>query len=189
MILDRFRIDEQVAVVTGAGRGIGAATAVALAEAGADVVLAARTEDQLEAVAGRIEAAGRRAHIVTADLSDQERPIDLPQHSHLSCGHSHVRLRRFAHQRQLGFLTGQQSCRCRVNGFGYRESCHDGTQDPSDGGLYGRSLPQLIGLSAAQGLADRSPYELVNHLAVRKSHFTFSWMDIDIKAVRVNVQK
>lgn len=70
MILDRFRIDEQVAVVTGAGRGIGAATAVALAEAGADVVISARTEDQLEAVAGRIEAAGRRAHIVTADLSD-----------------------------------------------------------------------------------------------------------------------
>ena len=70
MILDRFRIDEQVAVVTGAGRGIGAATAVAFAEAGADVVISARTEDQLEAVAGRIEAAGRRAHIVTADLSD-----------------------------------------------------------------------------------------------------------------------
>jgi len=58
MILDRFRIDEQVAVVTGAGRGIGAATAVALAEAGADVVISARTEDQLGAVAGRIEAAG-----------------------------------------------------------------------------------------------------------------------------------
>ena len=70
MILDIFRIDEQVAVVTGAGRGICAATAVALAEAGADVVISARTEDQLEAVAGRIEVAGRRAHIVTADLSD-----------------------------------------------------------------------------------------------------------------------
>ena len=38
MILDRFRLDDQVAIVTGAGRGIGAATAVALAEAGADVV-------------------------------------------------------------------------------------------------------------------------------------------------------
>ncbi len=60
MILDRFRIDEQVAVVTGAGRGIGAATAVALAEAGADVVISARTEGQLEAVAGRIEAGGPR---------------------------------------------------------------------------------------------------------------------------------
>ena len=70
MILDRFRLDDRVAVVTGAGRGIGAAVAVALAEAGADVVISARTEDQLRSVADRIEAVGRRAHIVTADLSD-----------------------------------------------------------------------------------------------------------------------
>ena len=47
MILDRFKLTDQVAVVTGAGRGIGAATAVALAEAGADVVIASRTEAQL----------------------------------------------------------------------------------------------------------------------------------------------
>lgn len=70
MILDRFLLTDQVAIVTGAGRGIGAATAVALAEAGADVVLAARTESQLREVATRVEATGRRAHVVTADLSD-----------------------------------------------------------------------------------------------------------------------
>ncbi|MBX3313973.1 MAG: SDR family oxidoreductase [Actinobacteria bacterium] len=70
MILDRFHVTDQVAIVTGAGRGIGAATAVALAEAGADVVISSRTEDQLREVAERIEAAGRRAHVVPADLSD-----------------------------------------------------------------------------------------------------------------------
>ncbi|CAM3501703.1 SDR family oxidoreductase [Kibdelosporangium persicum] len=70
MILDRFRVDGLVGVVTGAGRGIGAATAVALAEAGADVVISSRTGDQLKDVARRIEAAGRRARIVEADLSD-----------------------------------------------------------------------------------------------------------------------
>ncbi|MCU1499677.1 MAG: short-chain dehydrogenase [Acidimicrobiales bacterium] len=70
MILDRFRVTDQVAIVTGAGRGIGAATAIALAEAGADVVLAARTEGQLLEVAAKVEAAGRRAHVVAADLSD-----------------------------------------------------------------------------------------------------------------------
>ncbi|MFC9897001.1 SDR family oxidoreductase [Nocardia sp. NPDC127579] len=72
MILDRFRIDGQVAVVTGAGRGLGAAIAVAFAEAGADVVIAARTEDQLDEVAERVAAVGRQAHAVPADLRDPD---------------------------------------------------------------------------------------------------------------------
>jgi 7-alpha-hydroxysteroid dehydrogenase len=72
MILDRFKVTDQVAVVTGAGRGIGAGAALALAEAGADVVISARTGDELELVAKQIEAAGRRAHIVVADLSQED---------------------------------------------------------------------------------------------------------------------
>ncbi len=70
MILDRFRVTDRVAVVTGAGRGIGAAAAIALAQAGADVVISARTAGQLEQVAQQVEAAGRRAVAVPADLSD-----------------------------------------------------------------------------------------------------------------------
>lgn len=72
MILDRFRLDDRVAVVTGAGRGLGAAMAVAFAEAGADVVIAARTRTQLEDVARQVEAVGRKAHIVVADLAHPE---------------------------------------------------------------------------------------------------------------------
>ncbi|MGN6609071.1 MAG: SDR family oxidoreductase [Jatrophihabitans sp.] len=70
-ILDRFRIDGQVAIVTGAGRGIGAGSAVALAEAGADVVISARTHEQLAETAAAIEGVGRKAHIVVADLNDE----------------------------------------------------------------------------------------------------------------------
>jgi 7-alpha-hydroxysteroid dehydrogenase len=70
LILDLFRVTGRVAVVTGAGRGIGAAAAVGLAQAGADVVISARTEDQLDAVAREVAAAGRRAVAVPADLSD-----------------------------------------------------------------------------------------------------------------------
>ncbi len=70
MILDRFRLTDRVAVVTGSGRGIGAATAVALAEAGADVLISSRSEDQLRQVATTIEAAGRRAVVLPADLND-----------------------------------------------------------------------------------------------------------------------
>jgi 7-alpha-hydroxysteroid dehydrogenase len=77
MIADRFRVTGRVAVITGAGRGIGAATAVALAQAGADVLISARTEDQLTAVAREVEAAGRRAVVVPADLGDPEAAAGL----------------------------------------------------------------------------------------------------------------
>ncbi|MDP3967772.1 MAG: SDR family oxidoreductase [Nocardioides sp.] len=76
-ILDSFRLDGKVAVVTGAGRGIGAATAVALAEAGADVVISARHRDQLEKVAAEVEAVGRRAHVAPADLMDLDAAAGL----------------------------------------------------------------------------------------------------------------
>ncbi|HEY3845119.1 MAG TPA: SDR family oxidoreductase [Acidimicrobiales bacterium] len=86
MILDRFTVTDQVAIVTGSGRGIGAATAVALAEAGADVVLAARTEEQLRAVAAQVEATGRRAVVVVGDLTDNELMASLAQTAHDELG-------------------------------------------------------------------------------------------------------
>ncbi|WP_310961497.1 SDR family oxidoreductase [Nocardioides terrisoli] len=79
MILDLFRVDGKVAVVTGAGRGIGAATAVALAQAGADVVISARHSTQLAEVAKEVEKAGRSAHVVKADLSDLDAAAGLAQ--------------------------------------------------------------------------------------------------------------
>jgi len=69
-ILDRFRLDGQVAIVTGSGRGIGAATAVAFADAGADVVVSARTPAQMEATAEKVRARGRRALVVPCDVLD-----------------------------------------------------------------------------------------------------------------------
>lgn len=72
MVLESFKVEDQVAIVTGAGRGIGAATATALAEAGADVVIGSRTEEQLEAVAASVEGYGRRAVVVAGDLSSRD---------------------------------------------------------------------------------------------------------------------
>jgi len=65
------RLESKVALVTGAGRGIGRAVAVALAGEGAAVALMARTTAQLDAVRREIESAGGRALVVTADVSDE----------------------------------------------------------------------------------------------------------------------
>ena len=65
-----FSLAGRVAVVTGAGKGIGRACALMLARAGADVALAARTAADLEAVAAEVRALGRRAIVVPTDVND-----------------------------------------------------------------------------------------------------------------------
>ena len=74
-------LSQHTILITGAGRGLGAATAVSLAEAGADVVISARSVDQLEEVAAQVRAAGRRAVVVPADLSDLDAVAGLVEHA------------------------------------------------------------------------------------------------------------
>lgn len=67
---DRFRLDGQAALVNGASRGIGKAIALALARAGADVAVAARTVDALTETAREIEILGRRSLVVPTDMRE-----------------------------------------------------------------------------------------------------------------------
>jgi 7-alpha-hydroxysteroid dehydrogenase len=69
VILDRFKLDGRAAIVTGAGKGIGRAIALAFAEAGADVVCAARTQEDIEATAEQVRARGRRAAAIRCDVT------------------------------------------------------------------------------------------------------------------------
>lgn len=69
-MLEQFRLTDQVAIVTGAGRGIGAAIADSFAEAGADVVVTARTESQVEETAAAIRAHGGRVLAMPGDVND-----------------------------------------------------------------------------------------------------------------------
>jgi len=80
MILDDFRLDGRVSIITGASRGLGEAMAEGLAEAGSNVVLAARGADALDALAARLSALGAKAVPVVTDVSregDLDRLVDM----------------------------------------------------------------------------------------------------------------
>ena len=77
MILEKFRLDGRVALVTGASSGIGKAIAIALAEAGADVAVHARSDDKAAETCRIIDATGRRSAVVSGDMADKATPQKL----------------------------------------------------------------------------------------------------------------
>ena len=71
-----MKLSHKVALITGAGRGIGRAIALTYAQAGADLALVSRTRTELEAVAAEVQAFGRRTLVIVADIAN---PVDVPR--------------------------------------------------------------------------------------------------------------
>lgn len=86
-ILDRFKLDGKTAVVTGAGKGIGRGIALCLAEAGADVVVAARSQTDIEQVAAEIRDRQRKALAIATDVTVAEQLEALSQAALQAFGH------------------------------------------------------------------------------------------------------
>jgi 2-deoxy-D-gluconate 3-dehydrogenase len=77
MILDQFKLDGKVALVTGASSGLGQAIAIALAEAGADIACHARSGGKADGTCAAIDDLGRRSTTVTGDMADKETPARI----------------------------------------------------------------------------------------------------------------
>jgi len=85
-----MRLEKRTTVVTGTGRGIGRPIALALAGEGCDIALAARTQDEIEVVAGEIRALGRRALPVVCDVSQETDVRNLIDRAVAELGPIHI---------------------------------------------------------------------------------------------------
>ncbi len=90
MILDKFNLSGRTAIITGAGTGLGRAMSLAMADAGCDIVGAARRREPLEETRAMVEAKGRRFLVVLTDATDSAQVKAMVATSLRECGRIHI---------------------------------------------------------------------------------------------------
>jgi len=169
MAHDAFSLDGSVAVVTGGSRGIGETTAVALAEAGADVAPVARSEDELADTAERVEAAGAATHPVTLDITDSAGVAALFETVRAELGPADILVNNagtnpfFGDARELDTETWEQIFAVNVRGafecareFGRRVLDREGSG----------ALVNVASVGGVRGLPRQVPYVASKHALV-----------------------
>ena len=169
MSLDQFSLDDKVAVVTGASRGIGEEIAVAMAEAGADVAPVARSEDDLQDTMDRISAAGGETLLTPQDVTDREGIKELFDEVEAELGNVDILVNNagvnpfFGSINDLDPETWQHIFAVNVEGafncaqeFGRRVADHEGTG----------SLVNIASVGGVVALPYQTPYTASKHALV-----------------------
>lgn len=169
MTLDSFSLKDSVAVVTGGSRGIGEAISVAMAEAGADIVPAARSEDSLKETASRVEAAGSNAFTYSLDVTDLNGVEEMFNEVESVLGEVDILVNNagvnpfFGNARNLDIETWEQIHSVNVTGsfqcareFGKRVNDRDGTG----------AIVNMASVGGVVALPYQTPYTASKHAVV-----------------------
>lgn len=166
-VLDLFKLDGKIALVTGAGSGIGRAFAEAMAEAGADVACADINPETAQQSADHVRSLGRKALALTVDVSSEEQVRDMIERTISELGGLHIVFANAGIAEQGGFLTEYKTedwnkvISINLNGVFYtvREAARAMVPQKygriistaSVYGLAGDALLGIIGYTAAKG--------------------------------------
>ena len=169
MTQDVFSLEDSVAMVTGASRGIGEAIAVAMAERGADVALLARSNDALKATADRIEKTDEEARVYPTDITNQDEILAAFEATENELGDIDILVNNagvnpfFGNARKLDIETLEQILSVNVTGsfrctreFGRRVAERDGTG----------TIVNVASVGGVIGLPYQTPYTASKHALV-----------------------
>jgi NAD(P)-dependent dehydrogenase (short-subunit alcohol dehydrogenase family) len=186
--VDRFRLDGKVTLVTGASSGIGAALAAGLAQAGARVVLAARREDRLQALAARIREAGGAAIAARMDVTDPASVAAAFEAAEKELGTVQVVVNNAGVAEPKRFLKTDRESVQRVtdtNWFGVWNVCQEAARRMVAAGVGGSivNVASILGLGAGVGYAAYSSSKAAVIHLTRSLALEFARQKIRVNAI------